>query len=108
MCCRADTTNVNLHATANNASLSASRWGDFLCDTTADLGLSAFASMHSFLNISATAFSVFTAEMVSHDPDDQQSIAYVTYEETIAFETFKAQLPNIVSRYDLLFVRWLM
>ena len=98
LCCRPDNTNTKLHTNVDNASVPASRWGEFLCDTTADLGLSAFDSMHHFLNLSSIAFSLFTGDLISHDPDDQQSRAYVSYEETISYHTFKAQLPKIVSR----------
>ena len=98
LCCRPDNTNTILHTTVDNASVPASRFGEFLCDTTADLGLSAFDSMHQFLNLSSIPFSLFTGDLISHDPDDQQSRAYVSYEETVSYHTFEAQLPNIVSR----------
>ena len=81
MCCRPESTNTVLGTSSNNVSLPASRFGDYLCDTSADLELSSFASMHHFLNMSAIGFSIFTGDIVSHDPDDQQSDAYVSFEE---------------------------
>jgi sphingomyelin phosphodiesterase len=97
MCCRPESTNTLLATSGKNASLPASRFGDFLCDTTADLGLSASASMHEFLNISSICFSIFTCDIASHDPDDQQSQDYVSYEEETSYNTFKSQLGDIVS-----------
>ena len=97
MCCRPESTNTLLATDQNNASLPASRSEDFLCDTTADLGLSAFASMHAFLNMSSIGFSIFTGDIVSHGPDDQQSQDYVSYEEETSYNTFKVQLGDIVS-----------
>ncbi|KAK7700183.1 hypothetical protein SLS57_012181 [Botryosphaeria dothidea] len=88
-------TNNDLHTTAANASWPASRFGNLYCDTPADLGLSLFKSMGDFVNISNISFSLFTGDVMSHDDKDQQSRAYVEYEETVTYETFKAHLGNI-------------
>lgn len=53
--------------------------------------------MGDFVNISNISFSLFTGDVMSHDDKDQQSRAYVEYEETVTYETFKAHLGNIVS-----------
>lgn len=52
--------------------------------------------MANFVNLSDIAFSLFTGDVISHDDKDQQSRAYVEYEETVVYETFKAHLGNIV------------
>jgi sphingomyelin phosphodiesterase len=78
--------------TSANASVPASRFGSFDCDTPADLALSVFYNMDQFVNKSDIAFAIFTGDIVSHDNDNQISRAYVEYEEKIAFQTFKAQM----------------
>jgi len=75
--------------------LPASRFGDYLCDTPADLALSSFTSMRQNVNLSSVGFAIFTGDVVSHDQTDQQSRALVEYEERVAYETFKAQLGAI-------------
>jgi sphingomyelin phosphodiesterase len=45
--------------------------------------------MHDFLNMLAIGFSIFTGDIVSHDPDDLQSRDYVPYEEETSYNTFK-------------------
>ncbi|EMC96490.1 hypothetical protein BAUCODRAFT_24254 [Baudoinia panamericana UAMH 10762] len=95
LCCRFDSVNSALHTTTSNASLPASRFGDFLCDTPPDLGLSAFQSMRQNVNFSSVPFAIFTGDIVSHDRTNQESQALTSYEEQIAYDTFKAQLGNI-------------
>ncbi|KAJ9660700.1 hypothetical protein H2198_002443 [Neophaeococcomyces mojaviensis] len=95
LCCRPYSTNKYLHTNANNASVPASRFGSFICDSPADLALSSFQSMPSFFNMNNLSFSIFTGDIVSHDNDDQLSQAYVEYEEQITYQTFKAHLGNI-------------
>lgn len=51
--------------------------------------------MPQLFNMSGIAFSIFTGDIVSHDDDTQLSRAYVEYEETVTFQTFKAQLGGI-------------
>jgi sphingomyelin phosphodiesterase len=46
--------------------------------------------------MSTIGFSIFTGDIVSHDPDDQQSKEYVSYEKEISYNTFKAPLGDIV------------
>lgn len=94
LCCRPYSTNSMLYTSAKNASIPASRFGYFTCDTPADLGLSAFSTMPQFFNISSVVFSIYTGDIVSHDLDDQLSRAYVEYEEEVTYRTFKAMLGN--------------
>ncbi|KAF9634891.1 hypothetical protein BFW01_g5786 [Lasiodiplodia theobromae] len=95
LCCRSYRTNKYLNTTASNPSWPASRFGNLYCDTPADLSLSLFSTMANFVNLSDIAFSLFTGDVISHDDKDQQSRAYVEYEETVVYETFKAHLGNI-------------
>ena len=96
LCCRPYSTNTKLQTTYDNASVPASRYGYLYCDSPADLALSVFTEMPKFVNMSDIAFSIFTGDIVSHDNDDQLSQAYVAYSEEITFQTFKANLGNIV------------
>lgn len=95
LCCRVQSTNTKLHTTSANASVPASRFGYLYCDSPADLALSAFDTMPQFFNLSSISFAIFTGDIVSHDDDDQLSRAYIEYEETITYQTFKAQMGNI-------------
>jgi sphingomyelin phosphodiesterase len=97
LCCRPYSTNTKLDTAFANASVPASRWGYLYCDTPADLGISMFAEMPKFINLSDVTFAIFTGEIVSPDNDDQLSQAYVEYEEKVTYETFKAWLGTIVS-----------
>jgi hypothetical protein len=92
LCCRPDSTNTKLHTTSSNASIPASRFGYLYCDSPPDLALSAFSTMDQFINRSSIDFTIFTGDIVSHDNDDQLSRAYVEYEETVTYQTFKAQM----------------
>ncbi|KAI9815936.1 MAG: hypothetical protein M1827_001928 [Pycnora praestabilis] len=44
--------------------------------------------------MSDITFSIFTGDIVSHDNDDMLSRAYIEYEETVTYQTFKAELGN--------------
>ena len=48
--------------------------------------------MDKFINRSSIEFTIFTGDIVSHDNDDQLSREYIEYEETITYQTFKAQM----------------
>lgn len=95
MCCRNYSTNDALHTDYSNASVPASRFGYLYCDSPPDLALSSFASMPSLFNMSSVAFTIFTGDIVSHDNDSLLSQAYVSYEEEVTYQTFKAQLGSI-------------
>lgn len=92
LCCRPYSTNTVLDTTSVNASQPASRFGSLYCDSPPDLALSAFSTMDQFVNRSSIEFTIFTGDIVSHDSDDLLSRAYVEYEETVTYETFKAQM----------------
>ena len=95
LCCRPYSTNTKLDTNVGNASVPASRFGYLYCDSPPDLALSAFDSMTQFFDPSKLSFTIFTGDIVSHDNDDQLSRAYVEYEETVTYETFKAQMGEV-------------
>lgn len=99
LCCRPNAINQDLGTTAIDPSLPASRFGAFLCDAPPDLALSAFTSIHKFRDLSKIGFTIFTGDIVSHDPLDELSQAFAIFEEEIAYATFKAQLGDIVSPF---------
>ena len=95
LCCRVQSTNTKKGTTSMNATVPASRFGYLYCDSPADLALSAFDTMPQFFNTSDITFTIFTGDIVSHDNDDQLSRAYIEYEETVTYQTFKAQMGAI-------------
>jgi sphingomyelin phosphodiesterase len=96
LCCRPYSTNNVLNTDYSNASLPASRFGSLLCDSPADLAISVFSEMPNLIDVSDVTFSIFTGDIVSHDPVDQLSREYVEYEEAVTYQTFKTWLGNIV------------
>lgn len=97
LCCRPYSVNSALDTDYNNASVPASRFGSLLCDSPADLAISVFSEMPKFVNMSDISFSIFTGDIISHDPINQLSQVYVEYEEVVTYQTFKAWLGNIVT-----------
>ncbi|MDI1492515.1 MAG: hypothetical protein OHK93_003729 [Ramalina farinacea] len=95
LCCRPDAINTNLNTGVSNASVPASRYGYLYCDSPPDLALSAFDSMSQFFDPAKLSFSIFTGDIVSHDNDDMLSRAYVSYEEEVTYQTFKAQMGKV-------------
>lgn len=95
LCCRPYATNTDLDTTVSNASVPASRFGYLYCDSPPDLALSSLTTMPQFFDVNNVSFALFTGDIVSHDNDDQLSRAYVEYEETVTYLTFKAWLNNI-------------
>ena len=95
-CCRPISRNNALHTDYRNASLPASRFGEYICDAPPDLLISAFLGMPKFINMSKVSFAIFTGDIVSHDPADQLSQPYDAYEEVLTYQTFKAGLGGIV------------
>lgn len=102
VCCRPASRNDNLGTHSRNASLPASRFGSFFCDTPADLALSALSDMPDFFDMDDLAFSIFTGDIVSHDAEDELSHAYVAYEEEVTFRIFKKMLPSDTPVYAVL------
>ena len=80
LCCRAN--NVN-HASPNHVSFPAPRYGSYLCDSSYSLMLAAMESIPVLTGTQHTGFdwTVYTGDLVSHDPDNQLSRDYVKYTE---------------------------
>ncbi|EXJ64067.1 hypothetical protein A1O7_00403 [Cladophialophora yegresii CBS 114405] len=102
MCCRPYSVNTELSTDSRNPSIPASRFGSFLCDSPADLALSAFVNMPGFFDMDDLAFSIFTGDIVSHDPEDILSQDYVSYEEEVTFKVFKRMLGDNIPIYAAL------
>jgi sphingomyelin phosphodiesterase len=94
LCCRPYSINIELDTTSANASLPASRFGSFMCDTPADLALSAFTDMPQFIDMHDLDFTIFTGDIVSHDAADLISQAYVSYVEATTFKVLKRMLDD--------------
>ncbi|KIW96077.1 uncharacterized protein Z519_03143 [Cladophialophora bantiana CBS 173.52] len=102
LCCRPYSVNRELFTDSHNASVPASRFGSFLCDSPADLALSALVELPRVLDMDELAFSIFTGDIVSHDPDDLLSRDYVSYEEEVTFKIFKRLLGDRIPVYPAL------
>ncbi|EHY57878.1 Sphingomyelin phosphodiesterase 2 [Exophiala dermatitidis] len=102
LCCRTSSRNDELFTDSHNASVPASRFGSYLCDAPADLALSALKDMPEFFDLEDIAFSIFTGDVVSHDPEDELSHAYVSYEEEVAYRVFKKMLGDDMPIYPVL------
>ena len=51
--------------------------------------------MDEFFSRKDLGFAIFTGDIVSHDKIDQLSRAYVEYEETVTYQTFKTQMGDV-------------
>lgn len=91
LCCRQNNFN-SLHP--NSPLFPASRYGSYRCDTPMDLALSALQAIPAVTGTNGTSFAwtVYTGDLVSHDPEYQLSREYVEYTETIVYGLFKRML----------------
>ncbi|KAJ7361161.1 sphingomyelin phosphodiesterase [Mycena albidolilacea] len=90
-CCRKHVFNSN----SPNVTLSpASRFGAYLCDTPLSLTVAAMQAIPPLTGTEDTgfSFSIYTGDLVSHDPDNQLSRAYVEYTETLLYNLFRKTL----------------
>ncbi|KAJ6544016.1 sphingomyelin phosphodiesterase [Mycena capillaripes] len=90
-CCR--------HHNFNNASpnvtlFPAPRFGAYTCDTPMALAMAAVQAIPPLTGTQETGFdfSIYTGDLVSHDPDNQLSRAYVEYTETLLYDLFRRTL----------------
>ncbi|KIJ54050.1 hypothetical protein M422DRAFT_73723 [Sphaerobolus stellatus SS14] len=90
-CCRDNNPNT---AFPDAPSFPAPRFGTFKCDTPYALALSALQAIPVLAGTEKTgfAFTVYTGDLVSHDPDNQLSRDYIRYTETVLYDLFKRQL----------------
>ncbi|KDQ63152.1 hypothetical protein JAAARDRAFT_188759 [Jaapia argillacea MUCL 33604] len=91
LCCREN--NVNT-ASPNRTLAPAPRYGAYLCDTPFSLLTSALESIPPLTGTQDTGFAwtVYTGDLVSHDPDNQLSRDYIMYAETLIYDLFKRLL----------------
>ncbi|TFK69069.1 Metallo-dependent phosphatase [Pluteus cervinus] len=84
LCCRANNSPAQVM-------LPAPRFGTFLCDTPYALALAVLQSIPVLTNTTSTGFawSLYTGDLVSHDPDNQLSRNYVEYAETVVYDLLK-------------------
>ncbi|KAB2575605.1 Sphingomyelin phosphodiesterase [Lasiodiplodia theobromae] len=90
MCCR---TNVeNSVFGSGQISFPAPLFGAYKCDTPYDLGLAALQAVGPLTGTSKQeplAWTIYTGDLVSHDPQSQLSRAYVEYAETSIYGMLK-------------------
>src|ERR1700761_4906324 len=90
LCCRANGFNANIPA--GQVSFPAPLYGAYHCDSPYDLGLAALQAVGPLTGTSKEnpfAWSVYTGDLVSHDPQSQLSRAYTEYAEVVSYELFK-------------------
>ncbi|KAJ3502823.1 hypothetical protein NLJ89_g8715 [Agrocybe chaxingu] len=90
-CCRANKPNP---LSPNSVLLAAPRFGAYHCDTPLSLTLSGLEAIPVLTgtNGSGFAWTLYTGDLVSHDPDNQLSRRYVEYTESIIYDLFKRML----------------
>ncbi|CAL5866360.1 uncharacterized protein PFLUO_LOCUS568 [Penicillium psychrofluorescens] len=92
LCCRNDNFN---DVSKDQVLLSASAYGSFKCDTPYDLGLAALQAVGPLTGTGkgrdedVFAWTLYTGDLVSHDPSPQISRAYAEYSETSVYDMFK-------------------
>ncbi|KDQ62021.1 hypothetical protein JAAARDRAFT_150983 [Jaapia argillacea MUCL 33604] len=88
LCCRSNAYNS---ASPNVTLFPAPRYGAFQCDTPYSLMLAAMESIQVLANTAESPFAwtVFTGDLVSHDPDYQISRDYVMYFEAAMYGLFQ-------------------
>lgn len=91
MCCRSDNHN---QLSEDKVLLPASPYGSFHCDTPYDLALAALQAVGPLSGTGkgschdSLAWTLYTGDLSSHDPELQNSREYVEYIETSVFEMF--------------------
>ncbi|KAJ7647609.1 Metallo-dependent phosphatase [Roridomyces roridus] len=90
-CCRKNQFNTG---SPNTTLEHAPRFGAFRCDTPMALGLSALEAIPPLTGTQDTGFdfTIYTGDLVSHDPDNQLSRAYVEYTESLLYTLFRQDL----------------
>ncbi|KAI0715128.1 Metallo-dependent phosphatase-like protein [Earliella scabrosa] len=90
-CCREN--KVNTHS-PNQTLFPAPHFGAYRCDTPFSLVTAALESIPVLTGTRRTGFdfTLYTGDIVSHDPDNQLSRDYVTYTETLVYDLFRRTL----------------
>jgi hypothetical protein len=98
LCCRSN--NPNPSAKAGQVLLPAPYYGSFKCDSPYGLGLAALQSVGPLTGTSKSgdplAFSIYTGDLTSHDPENEMSMELVEYTETSVYGMFKSYLTGPV------------
>ncbi|KAH9996082.1 Metallo-dependent phosphatase [Russula vinacea] len=113
MCCRANTFNP---ISPNKSLVPAPRYGWFQCDTPFSLAASVLEAIPVLAGTENTGFAwtIYTGDLVSHDPENQLSRDYVMYTEAVLYDLFKrtlgsgpvyTALGNHDSRIEDIFIR---
>ncbi|KAI0003863.1 Metallo-dependent phosphatase [Russula compacta] len=91
LCCRANNFNTG---SPNETVLPAPRYGWFGCDTPFSLAAAALEAIPVLTGTQNTGFAwtVYTGDLVSHDPENELSRDYVTYAETVLYDLFNRSL----------------
>ncbi|KAG1890807.1 sphingomyelin phosphodiesterase [Suillus subluteus] len=74
--------------------VAAPRYGSFLCDAPYSLITSVLEAIPTLTGTESTGldFTLFTGDMLAHDPDNQQSRALTEYSQVVLYDTFKRML----------------
>ncbi|TVY82540.1 Sphingomyelin phosphodiesterase [Lachnellula suecica] len=90
LCCRYSA------ASTSQAIFPAPLYGAYKCDTPYYLGLAALQSIGSMTGTgsiqSNASWTIYTGDLVSHDPENEMSREYVEYTETSVYGMFKSYL----------------
>lgn len=90
MCCRHDPSLTG--GAAASVQVPAPRFGYYKCDSPYYLALAVLQSIEPLTGTSKAkppAFTIYTGDMVAHDPQNQRSRAYVQYTEVAIWQMFK-------------------
>ncbi|GIJ99407.1 hypothetical protein Aspvir_001539 [Aspergillus viridinutans] len=99
LCCRNNNFNS---ASRDQVLLPAPAYGTFKCDTPYDLGLAALQAIGPLTGTGkgkdddSLAWSLYTGDLVSHDPVQEMSREYLAYTETSIYGMFKEYLTGPV------------
>ncbi|OCK77892.1 hypothetical protein K432DRAFT_427684 [Lepidopterella palustris CBS 459.81] len=98
MCCRTNTPNSAVPV--GQISLPASLYGSFKCDTPYDLALAALQAVGPLTGTGngkeSLAWTIYTGDLVAHDPQNQLSRAFTEYTETSVYSMFKQYITGPV------------
>ncbi|KIK96557.1 hypothetical protein PAXRUDRAFT_825836 [Paxillus rubicundulus Ve08.2h10] len=91
LCCRENAYNSHSPQTPL---LPAPRFGYFLCDSPYSLITAILEAIPPLAGTETTGFNftLFTGDMLAHDPENQQSRAFNEYSEVVLFDLFKRML----------------
>ncbi|ODN78055.1 hypothetical protein L202_05136 [Cryptococcus amylolentus CBS 6039] len=106
LCCRADNPITSL-SDNYTISLPAPRFGSFLCDTPWSLAAAAVESIPILTGTNGKGgdvfnMTIFTGDLVSHDPYQELSRDYIEYTETALYDLWKQTLNPTTPLYAVI------